>query len=201
MTNKLTVPVSYRGQCSRETRHGRTHRGQTVAASWAHWRHEERCVLPERVWRLLTGQTTLLVSLRSRKWCERGGTASCCWSRRAFANHDSDAPPSRKPLTTRSWTGARSPVPRRHMIVKKAWGFDRTSALLPSAAPVLCHGATVVQAKLLPDMSERLRIGEPTVGHHHPQRVESLLGEEEPWEAGAGVEPDRVPGRGVGRCS
>jgi hypothetical protein len=35
------------------------------------------------------------------------------------------------------------------------------------------HSRSAVEAELLPDMSELLRICQPAVGHHHPQRAQS----------------------------
>jgi hypothetical protein len=51
-----------------------------------------------------------------------------------------------------------------------------------------CHPRSAVEAKLLPDMGELFRICEPPIRHHHPQRVQSLLGEVQPGNAGGGIE-------------
>src|ERR1700733_2760022 len=52
-----------------------------------------------------------------------------------------------------------------------------------------CHPCSAVEAKLLSDMGELLGVCEPPIRHHRPQRVQSRLGEEQPGNAGGGIEP------------
>ena len=47
-----------------------------------------------------------------------------------------------------------------------------------------CHPRSAVEAELLPDMGELLRVCEPPVGHHHAQCLQPWLGEEQPREGG-----------------